>query len=167
MSCKNRTEKLKNVKKGLVGKKSTSMAVNIQVNGSGQRLGQRVNELMVESTCQWIGLTHGSQLNWFNLRSKILEARLELQNDDEFNGVGGDDHARRMRVHPGFVEKEWMKNRFINEWNEDKRKCVHIASLGKARRQGGSRHNLLFKYDFVVMVVCISNGKGMPCFGAC
>ncbi|KAL4271402.1 hypothetical protein GQ457_13G014020 [Hibiscus cannabinus] len=36
---------------------------------------------------------------------------------------------------------------------------MQIASLGKARRQGGSRHNLLFKYDFVIMVVCISNGE--------
>ncbi|KAL4351937.1 hypothetical protein GQ457_06G012090 [Hibiscus cannabinus] len=32
---------------------------------------------------------------------------------------------------------------------------MQIASLGKARRQGGSRHNLLFKYDFVVMVDCV------------
>ncbi|KAL4311049.1 hypothetical protein GQ457_01G017980 [Hibiscus cannabinus] len=38
---------------------------------------------------------------------------------------------------------------------------MQIASLGKARRQGGSRHNLLFKYDFVVMVVCISNEEGI------
>ncbi|KAL4352649.1 hypothetical protein GQ457_06G013420 [Hibiscus cannabinus] len=43
---------------------------------------------------------------------------------------------------------------------------MQIASLGKAIRQGGSRHNLLFKYDFVVMVVYISNGEGMSCFGA-
>ncbi|KAL4310244.1 hypothetical protein GQ457_01G034560 [Hibiscus cannabinus] len=32
---------------------------------------------------------------------------------------------------------------------------MQIASLGKARRQGGSRHNLLFKYDFMVMVDCV------------
>ncbi|KAL4367889.1 hypothetical protein GQ457_05G021750 [Hibiscus cannabinus] len=40
-----------------------------------------------------------------------------------------------------------MRNDAMGPW--------HIASLGKARRQGGSRHNLLFKYDFVVMVDCV------------
>ncbi|KAL4377921.1 hypothetical protein GQ457_02G027680 [Hibiscus cannabinus] len=44
---------------------------------------------------------------------------------------------------------------------------MQITSLVEARRQDDQGLNHLFKYIFVAMVVYVSNGEGMPCFGAC
>ncbi|KAL4362475.1 hypothetical protein GQ457_04G022220 [Hibiscus cannabinus] len=43
---------------------------------------------------------------------------------------------------------------------------MQITSLVEARRQEDQGLNHLFKYIFVAMVVYVSNGEGMPCFGA-
>ncbi|KAL4385570.1 hypothetical protein GQ457_15G019130 [Hibiscus cannabinus] len=43
---------------------------------------------------------------------------------------------------------------------------MQITSLVEARRQGDQGLKHLFKYIFVAMVVYVSNGEGMPCFGA-
>ncbi|KAL4273714.1 hypothetical protein GQ457_13G012680 [Hibiscus cannabinus] len=44
---------------------------------------------------------------------------------------------------------------------------MQITSLVEARRQEDQGLNHLFKYIFVAMVVYVSNGEGMPCFGTC
>ncbi|KAL4339723.1 hypothetical protein GQ457_08G021080 [Hibiscus cannabinus] len=54
---------------------------------------------------------------------------------------------------------EGMRNDAMGSW--------HITSLVEARRQEDQGLNHLFKYIFVAMIVYVSNGEGMPCFGAC
>ncbi|KAL4383565.1 hypothetical protein GQ457_15G017570 [Hibiscus cannabinus] len=43
---------------------------------------------------------------------------------------------------------------------------MQITSLVEARRQEDQGLNHLFKYIFMAMVVYVSNGEGMSCFGA-